>query len=57
MTQTAGCGRFGAESAPGVPRETDSVAPEGGGQVIPTLGGGYAVDSSATDLPTEGPHR
>ena len=32
MTQTAGCGRFGAESARGVPRETDRVAPEGAGK-------------------------
>ena len=42
MTETALCGRFGTESAHGVRPSGGIVAPEGGGQRIPTLGGGNA---------------
>jgi len=43
MTKTAWCGRFGTELAPGVRPIRGSVAPEGGGQTVPTLGGGSGV--------------
>jgi len=43
MTKTTWCGRFGTELAPGVRPIRGSVAPEGGGQTVPTLGGGSGV--------------
>jgi hypothetical protein len=40
MTGTVGCGLFATESAHGVRQRSGIVASEGGGQRVPTLGGG-----------------
>ena len=50
MTGSAVCGRFVAELAPGVRPEAGSVAPEGGGQVVPALGGECRLGPTETVL-------
>jgi hypothetical protein len=55
MTPTAGCERFVTESAHGVRPAAGIVAPEGGGQEAPTLGGGCGLRTGQTALAGKGP--
>jgi hypothetical protein len=54
MTKAARCGLFGTELAPGVRGTGGSVAPEGGGETIPTLGGGNGLGLAVTALAKAG---
>ncbi len=54
MTPTASCGRFATESAHRVRPAGGIVVPEGGGQEVPTLGGGYGVATGQTALAGKG---
>jgi hypothetical protein len=49
VTGTATCGRFVTQSAHGVRSSAAIVAPEGGGQKVPTLGGGCPLDEAKGD--------
>jgi hypothetical protein len=57
MTTTASCGRLVTESAHRVRPTGGIVAPEGGGQVVPTLGGGYGVGLAQRHTAGKGPAR
>jgi hypothetical protein len=46
---SAGCGRVDTESAHGVRRAGGIVASEGGGQQVPTQGGGMCADAGSRD--------
>ena len=54
MTPAASCRRFVTESAHRVRPAAGIVAPERGGQEVPTLGGGYGVASPQTELAGKG---
>jgi len=54
MTPAASCRRFVTESAHRVRPAAGIVAPEGGGQEVPTLGGGYGVATGQTALAGKG---
>jgi hypothetical protein len=54
MTKAARCGRFSTKSAPGVRPAGGSVAPEGGGQTVPTLGGGNGLGQDGTAVAKAG---
>jgi hypothetical protein len=55
MTGRVACGRFDTESAHGVRPSGGIVDPEGGGQKVPTLGGGYVERLARTFTAEEGP--
>jgi len=57
VTRKATCGRFVTESAHRVRPSRVIVAPEGGGQKVPTLGGGKVPGLAGTVTPERGPIR
>jgi len=57
VTRKATCGRFVTESAHRVRPSRVIVAPEGGGQKVPTLGGGKVPSLAGTVTPERGPIR
>ena len=57
MTPAASCRRFVTESAHRVRPAAGIVAPEGGGQKVPTLGGGNVPGMAGRATAKEGPIR
>jgi hypothetical protein len=55
MTGRIVCGRFVTKSAHGVRPSGGIVTPEGGGQKVPTLGGGYVQGLAGTFTAEKGP--